>query len=268
MTEFPSANSYWRFQASVRRRWRYVQDETQERFLAAVRATSGSRVEELSAGSPLWRAQEGCDWSDDDVPGDCGPQPFARERMLPRRDRASEGRVNPKGIPCLYAATHQETAVAEVRPWVGAYVSVAELTVLRTLRLVNCTNEPSGPRFYVGDDSALDAAERERACWRAIDHAFARPVSRHDEFAEYAPTQILAEVLRQEGFDGIGYRSALGPGHNIAIFDLAAADVRSCGIVEVRRVSLEYEQANNPYFVSKYAQVSRTPTDVADEPSS
>jgi hypothetical protein len=184
--------------------------------------------------------------------------------MLPPGDRASEGRVNPKGIPCLYAATHQETAVAEVRPWMGAHVSVAELTILRTLRLVNCTNEPSGLDYYSRGDSSLDATQREQACWRAIDRAFARPVSRDDQIAEYAPTQIIAEVLRQEGFDGIGYRSALGSGHNIAIFDLAAADVRACGVFEIGSVALEYEQVNSPYVATKYAQESQPRIDTTE----
>src|ERR1039458_6332974 len=36
--------------------------------------------------------------------------------MKPKPEKAKEGRVNPKGIPCLHLATHEDTAMSEVRP--------------------------------------------------------------------------------------------------------------------------------------------------------
>ena len=78
-----------------------------------------------------------------------------------------------------------------------------------------------------------DAPERERAVWRDIDRAFSRPVAVADDVAGYAPTQIMAEVFRQRGFDGVAYRSSLGPPHNIALFDLDAADICNCSLGEI-----------------------------------
>ena len=39
------------------------------------------------------------------------------------------------------------------------------------------------------------------------------------------PTQILAEAFKQDRYDGILYNSLLADGHNIALFDTAAADI-------------------------------------------
>jgi hypothetical protein len=232
---------YQRFATAVSRRWRYTRDTDQEAFLAAVLATSVSRQEPIAEGMILWRAQEGCDWpeSDEDEARDPGPRPYAPSRMRPLRDRASDGRVNPRGIPCLYVATHQETAVAEVRPWMGAYVSVAQLKILRPLVVVNCTSDDA--RVMIYGEHEPEAVERERACWQAIDQAFARPVDRSDHLAEYVPTQVIAEMFRRAGLDGIGYRSSLGPGHNVALFDLDAADVINCGVYEVRSITFGME---------------------------
>ena len=64
-----------------------------------------------------------------------------------------------------------------------------------------------------------------------------------DDRADYAATQIVAELFRQNGFDGIAYRSSSGPGHNIALFDLNAANVApDRQLVEVTDLCLKYSQ--------------------------
>jgi hypothetical protein len=127
--------------------------------------------------------------------------------MKPLRGRARENRANPKGIPYLYVATHEEIAVAEVRPWIGEIVSVAQLRTTKELRFINCTIDE---HRHVLCFKEPDERERERAVWQAIDQAFSRPVTADDDTADYAPTQVLAETFREGGFDGVGYRSSLG----------------------------------------------------------
>jgi RES domain-containing protein len=169
--------------------------------------------------------------------------------MMPLRDRASEGRVNPRGIPCLYTATHAETAAAEVRPWIGAYVSVAQLKTVRDLTLVNCTSDDQRNMVYFSEPPEAD---REMAVWRDIDRAFARPVERDEHSAEYAPTQVIAEMFREHGMDGVAYRSSLGEGHNIAFFDLAAAEVVNYTLHEVRSIQFEVPEVANRRYVRKH----------------
>jgi hypothetical protein len=94
-----------------------------------------------------------------------------------------------------------------------------------------------------------DANARETANWAAIDRAFARPVTVDDSVAGYEPTQILAELFKSEGFEGIAYRSSLGDGHNIALFDLDAAELHGCMLMTVDKVRLEVSEADNPYVV-------------------
>jgi hypothetical protein len=140
MPEFRSHRSYWDFAAAVTRRQRFTRSPDQAEFLQTVLATSANKQEIVPAGSLVWRAQVGHNWMSHDMgEGICEelPHPFPPERMKPPRDRAFEGRANPKGIPYLYVATHEETAVGEVRPWVGVFVSVAQLKTTRELRLIN-----------------------------------------------------------------------------------------------------------------------------------
>ncbi len=63
--------------------------------------------------------------------------PHNPTRMKPIPGQASEGRANPKGIPYLYLATHRDTALAEVRPWIRSLFSVAQFKIVRDLVVVN-----------------------------------------------------------------------------------------------------------------------------------
>ncbi len=169
--------------------------------------------------------------------------------MKPQNYVAQEGRVNPRGIPCLYAATNKETAVAEVRPWLGALVSVAQLTPQKSLRLVNCSEgHESKFDLYLEEPSH---EIREQAVWRAIGRAFSEPVSPDPGVAEYAPTQVLAEHFKRHGYDGVIYRSNLGAGYNIATFDINALEVIDVRLYPVKAVRYEIGEVQNSYVVKR-----------------
>lgn len=57
----------------------------------------------------------------------------------PPAGKGSAGRMNCEGIPVYYGATTLPTAVAEVRPAVGAYVVVAAFNIIRELNLLDLT---------------------------------------------------------------------------------------------------------------------------------
>lgn len=269
---FDSYRSYRSFVTSVNQS-RYFRSETDLRFLEAVFESSLERREIIPAGAVLFRAQVGHDWrkddrfDDDDISYPCAHPP---QRMKPLPNRASEGRVNPKGAPVLYTATNYETAVAEVRPWVGAYVSVAAMELQRAVTLVNCTEDDR--RIWLRfDDAEPTPSERAKQVWQDIDRAFAQPYDPADTtIAGYAPTQVLAEFFRREGLDGIAYRSAMGgPGHNVALYDPGVAELIKCDLVEIRAVNFDYTEVDNPYYVrSKRSSSSESgPADHTDIPA-
>jgi len=77
-------------------------------------------------------------------------------------------------------------------------------------------------------------------------------MTRSDDTAEYVATQILAELFRREGYDGVAYKSAFGErGFNIALFDLEAAELLNCGLYKVDTLNYRFSEADNPYFVTK-----------------
>lgn len=178
------------------------------------------------------------------------------KRMKPLTDRAREGRANPAGIPVLYVGTAIETAVSEVRPWIGAELSVATCCLLRPLRTLDLSrghgkSSFSGPVFrHVLGGETLTNTDVEAAVWTDIDNAFSEPVTHADDRADYAPTQILAEAFRGAGYDAIGYKSHFGDsedrgGFNIAIFDPDAVKITSCAPFRVKSIKVVAEQFHN-----------------------
>jgi len=248
---FLSWNSYWTFSSAVRFQARFIHDKRVTSFLRAISATVKSRETTLSTGKALWRAQVGhnLDPREQDGVEYDEPVPYKPERMKPLRNSAHEGRVNPRGIPCLYAASDKETGVAEVRPWLGALVSVAQLTPKRPLRLVNCADGGDGRHDLYLEEPSPEI--REQAVWRALGRAYSEPVDPDPGIAEYAPTQLLAEHFKKLGYDGVVYRSTLGKGFNIAVFDLDALDVVDVRLYPVSAVHYEIGELRNSYVVRR-----------------
>ena len=253
--EFPSWRSYWNFARSVGREYRYIRPPEVEAFLATVLATSAARKVDIPKGSLFWRAQVGHDWrpmgedTDDEI-----PSAYSRSRMKPLEGRASDGRANPRGIPSLYLATTKEAAMSEVRPWMGSYVSCGQFRINRPLTVIDCGRRPdANPLFFSVKDGMYEPSveERTEAVWAHIDRAFAEPMTRSDDQADYAATQILAELFKHAGADGVVYKSNFGEdGFNIALFDPSAADLINCGLFEVKGVQLTFREADQFYFVT------------------
>ncbi|MFC1635054.1 RES family NAD+ phosphorylase [Planctomycetota bacterium] len=238
---------YLCFQSDVTRKLRYFRTAQSKEFLDAVLLTSKKREKTLRRGRKLWRAQLGSAERDGPQCGIKEDVPYPPERMKPLSDRAKEGRVNPKGIPYLYLATKKQTAVQEKRPWLGSFISVARFSVVRNLKLIDCSNnifKLKGPGFHClfsntnpPHPKKLSQDEIERYVWSWIDWSFSKPVDPSDDTAEYVPTQILAELFRANNYDGIIYNSLFAEGKNLALFDIASAEQSDCMLYRISKIA-------------------------------
>ena len=250
MGYFQSWRDYCDFQLSVRTGSRFVHKGRNAQFLKAVAESSRGRSRVIDAGTTLWRAQVGADWVPVEQDGEeVGSEPigFMPERMKPLKEKAREGRANPKGSPCLYLATDKETAMGEVRPWLETPISVAQFKVVRDLRVVDCSLTPV--KQFVFYFSEPEPEEKDRAVWSTIDCAFSEPVTVGDTETDYVPTQILADLFKIEGFDGLAYRSAVGDGTNLALFDLESAMPVGCHVFHAEKIKFQFEEIANPYWI-------------------
>lgn len=244
---FKSWKSYWVFSSKVLHESRYIHDIDVKEFLANVIETSKKREAIFESGSVFWRAQLGNSWQDvEEISG--VPTPFTPARMKPIPYTATEGRANPKGIPYLHLSNNKETAMAEVRPWLGSNISVGLFQTVKELRLIDCSITcKKNSVFYFEEPNP---EEREAYVWSHIDNAFSQPVNINDKSSDYVPTQIIAELFKSEGFDGVVYRSALSDGFNIALFNIDAAQMLNCFLYEANEIKFAFSESANPYFLN------------------
>ncbi|HAS6341252.1 TPA: RES family NAD+ phosphorylase, partial [Vibrio vulnificus] len=152
------------------------------------------------------------------------------------------GRINPEGISYLYGAKEKNTAVSEVRPWVGAKLSLVKFTVNRDLKLVDLAQNSSSS-FNSRDHSPSEIFHGLQVSVHTMfinKLFFSAPAHEKDRLA-YITSQFIAERFKALGADGILYPSVLNEGGlNICIFDPQKADIQN-GIskVEVKRVVIE-----------------------------
>jgi hypothetical protein len=178
---------------------------------------------------------------------------YPPERMKPLPDRASEGRANAKGIPCLYLSTRKETAMSEVRPWIGSRISVGQFKLLRDIEIIDCSRRPSDYPFHDGEP---EPEQREEVIWSCIDRAFAEPTTRNDDTGDYAATQIIAELFKDAGFGGVAYKSNFGKdGYNIALFDIGAAELINLQLHTVEAIGFKFSDEQR--FIREYTDEER-----------
>lgn len=146
---------------------------------------------------------------------------------------ASPGRANPKGISYLYTADKIETVIAELRPYKSALISIVEINAKQNLNLVSLNVQKNiiSPLQFSG--SLLEGVETIQLLSKLVTD-LSKPVAPENSEIDYLPTQFLAELIKSEGYDGFIFKSALGHGDNIVIFNEE----------NVERISMEYYEVN------------------------
>lgn len=157
------------------------------------------------------------------------------ERALgpPPSKLATAGRMNAKGIPVFYGATHKHTAISEVRPPVGSYVATCSFTLTRDLRLLDLRElsevEPP-PDLSLFDPATRELDARYRFL-KLLEGKLTMPIMPEAADEGYLITQAIADFLATHpklNIDGLVFSSSQtdtdGPtGRNIILFTKAAS---------------------------------------------
>lgn len=239
MASFKKASDLNEFTKSLFHRNRHVLDAEQSRFVEAVRGSSESCQIQIPPKSEFFRAQLGPQYSSFiGKPPDVHPP----TRMIPDPKFVTAGRTNHAGQAVLYGATDETTAVAELRPWICSTATLSKFATTRALRLADCAAAQRSTLYDAFHFESTDQAEIATVVWSTIGRRFATPVGADDAHLDYLPTQILAELFRDIGFDGVKFKSSIGPGDCYAIFDVTSAELKSSALMLVKAISFEVEE--------------------------
>lgn len=158
---------------------------------------------------------------------------FSKEEMgAPPLGKASGGRANPMGISYLYLASDSKTAVSEIRAGALDYISVAQFELIEDIKIIDFEKiDKISPFFDAIDITQLGINSH---ILKIISEEISKPLGGDGRALEYLPTQYISDYIKSIGeWQGIKYKSTLGDGYNLAIFD---ENLFECKEVEVKRI--------------------------------
>ncbi|MCZ6652009.1 MAG: RES family NAD+ phosphorylase [Planctomycetota bacterium] len=145
----------------------------------------------------------------------------------PAPEKARAGRANSSGIPHLYVASDERTAVSEVRAEPGEWVTLATVEIVGDdLRVLDLTRVVRIVDPFATPD--LHQALMVREFLNILSYELSRPVRPDDHEIDYVATQFLSEYFRKQGLSGIVYPSALAEGTNAVFFDPTIGRTGDC----------------------------------------
>ncbi|MGL4453280.1 MAG: RES family NAD+ phosphorylase [Sarcina sp.] len=126
------------------------------------------------------------------------------------------GRCNPMGIPYLYLADREETAIKEVRARVGDLVTIAKIEVGGVYSFFDLSSQEikssSIKESFIIDKTVANLVY-------IINRDFTKRIDEHEKL-EYLPLQFISEYIKNRGFDGFMYQSSQDLiGTNYVIFN-------------------------------------------------
>jgi RES domain-containing protein len=196
----------------------------------------------LPAGTSLFRARIGVaqrfmrgfgGWTADTV-----FQPFIGAAIgAPPSAKATPGRLNRDGVSFLYLATDEATAAAEVRPHPGHRVSIGAFRSVRDIRLADFG------AIDIADFASSDARLDIFHLGFTISREISLPVTPEDRH-KYTVTQLLADIIRRQGYEGIRFPSSVASGSNVCIFQpgLFASEPDSGKVLYVKGLKYKMEK--------------------------
>lgn len=126
--------------------------------------------------------------------------------------KSRAGRANRAGVAFLYLASDKVTAVSEVRPHPGHYVSIGQFInnkelLLADLRFIDLIK-------YFKSEKKLQMFK----ILKDLSDELSIPIL-PEEQENYLVSQFISDVIRQLGFDGILFKSSVSNGYNLVGFN-------------------------------------------------
>ncbi len=223
---------------------RYILNPKWKKFASEILLTAVKREQIYPKDTKLWRARVGSMVKIDKGGIKVGPLKD-KDMEAPPYDKAREGRANPKGIPYLYLACEDRTAIAEVRPYLEKHVTVATFKLTKELKLVDVSKEPLtfDLAVRIGNMEEISTENREKLIWAYINTSFSIPIASEDNHCDYIPTQYLSELFKNKKYDGVIYRSAIRQdGCNVVLFDRRTVVIESKKVIQISKILHEHQE--------------------------
>lgn len=160
----------------------------------------------------------------------------------PKPSIANDGRFNRKGTSYLYLASSLETAINEIRPSVGHYVSIGQFKINKEVKLIDFTKLDFYD--YAFSDNAIEQYVKLMN--------LAKIMSIPNPDKQYNITQCFADAVMDLGYDGIKFFSSVADlSYNIVLFYSGNASYVEDSGQAVHIGGLKYEFENEDIQIKR-----------------
>lgn len=145
------------------------------------------------------------------------------------------GRINPEHISYLYTAQTKDTAISEIKPFIGQVISVAKLQNEKELKMFDLSK-----KFLPDPLDFIGSMNQQTNILEVLSNHFKKP--NHGNCSDYLPTQAISEFVKEVlNYDGIIFKSSLdNNGLNYVFFDTTVCKVLSSELVTIRDINYNY----------------------------
>ena len=160
---------------------------------------------------------------------------YRKNKMYaPPKNIKTHGRFNSFGMNYLYLASDIETVIAELRPDIGAKVTVGIFKAKEKFNYVDLTEE-----YVVSDTSNLPSLIL------LLGGLFTLPVSDNDKYIEYIPMQYFAELAKKLDMKAVKYFSSLFQQnihkYNLGVFDETIFECIDTKVIEIQEIKYKFD---------------------------
>lgn len=165
----------------------------------------------------------------------------SKDMGCPPKDKVTNGRANPEGIPYLYIAEDKLTAIHEVRAHLFDFVCVGVFETQKELEIINISNTAYDIFQLAEFEEDILLTIHYKNFIDKLEREISKPRRNSDSTLNYLPLQYLTEFIKSLGYDGIEYKSSLvKDGTNLTIFNYEKLKCLKTSTIEIKEIDLRY----------------------------
>ena len=142
-----------------------------------------------------------------------------------------DGRCNYRFVPCLYVSNDVYTVISEMKPTIGANISVAKIKIIDDLKLIDLRIKQNEPLIEL------------------IGFLFTQSLTLEKPDV-YIYTQVICDFIKEKGYDGVIYSSCQNvSGVNYAIFNYKKCKAISSEVYSVKSLHVKYDKRQSSNII-------------------
>ncbi|MCT4605742.1 MAG: RES domain-containing protein [Marinisporobacter sp.] len=196
-------------------------------------------AEIIHSDKKFFRARLGCEMTEDEFYSE--KIAYDRENIgKPPKQKAKNNRLSPVGIAYLYLSNCINTSISEVRPFLGQLVSIGEFKLCKQIKIINFSK--NNIKIDIQKDMDIESEIKKIIVYKYLQNEFSKPFDPQKVDLEYVTLQILGEFIKNLGYDGIMYKSAMGEGGNLLVFNDKHVKCIGTELVKVNNIQHDHKK--------------------------